>query len=372
MRIGIDAHAVGSGLGGNESYITGLLDALGRIESHHEFVAYFASEGAASSWRGRYDNIVVRQFRTHSRLARLLMELPARAARDRVDVLHVQAVAPPVGLVPIVATVHDICYEFFPEYFERSEALQLRAAIRMTAHRARRIITVSETTKRDIIDVYGIPPAKIDVAYNGVDHGRFRPSGDGSGVLVRYGIRSPYVLAVGNLQPRKNLGRLIDAFAMLRRSRPELPHRLVLVGKAAFRHSETHERVRERGLEDRVIFTGYVPNEDLPALYGNAAVFAYPSLYEGFGLPVAEAMACGAPVLTSDRASLPEVAGDGAVLVDPENTSSIQEGLLRILADPALAGTLAARSTQRAQTFTWESAARTTLACFETAVGEKR
>lgn len=370
MRIGLDAHAIGSRLGGNETYIAGLLDALGKTESPHEFVAYFASEESAESWRGRYGNVTVRVLGSSSPLPRLLVELPMRAVVDRLDLLHVQYVAPPVRSVPVVATIHDICYEFFPEFFSRSEVLQFRTAIRWTARHARRVITISENSKRDIVNTYGISPDGIDVSYLGVDLARFRPVPENTieSTLAGYGIRRPYTLAVGNLQPRKNLPRLIDAFVDLKRRRPSLPHGLVLVGKPAFRHSEVLGRVRQYGLEEQVIFTGYVPDEDLPVLYRGADVFAYPSLYEGFGLPVAEAMACGTPTLASDRSAMPEVVGDAAILVDPESTRSISDGLYRVLSDPRLAAKLSERGVCRTRNFTWDTTARVTLSAFEAAV----
>lgn len=374
MRIGIDAHAIGSRLGGNETYIAGLLFALGWAESPHEFVAYFTSEAAAEPWRGRYANIAVRVFKMPS-LPRLLAELPIRAAADRLDLLHVQYVAPPIRSVPAVAMIHDICYEFLPQFFSRPEVIQFRIAIRWTARHARRILTVSETSKQDIVNIYGVPSSRIDVTYNGVDLTRFQPDAEGSRVdatLARYGIKRPYILAVGNLQPRKNLVRLIDAFVDLKRQRPELPHSLVLVGKAAFQHSEVFNRAREHGLNDQIFFTGYVPSEDLPVLYQGAAVFAYPSFYEGFGLPVVEAMACGIPVLTSDRGSLPEVTGEAAILINPEDSRAITDGLIQALTDTDKSANLSSRGLQRARNFTWGNTARTTLAAFEAAIQKDR
>lgn len=370
MKIGIDAHAVGTGLGGNETYISRLLDALGQQESSHEFVAYFASEDAAKPWRGRYENVTVNVYKWSSRIPRLLLELPARAAADRLDLLHVQFVSPPVCPVPVVPLIADISYEYFPQFFDPLEVLQFKASIRWSARRARRILTVSESSKRDLVNTYGVPPDKIDVAHLGVDLQRFRPSTSSDKTKApssEYGIREPYLLAVGNLQPRKNLVRLIEAFLELKRERPELPHSLALVGKAAYRHDEIFRRIQDLGLGDQVVFTGYVPDEDLPALYRGAAAFAYPSLYEGFGLPVAEAMACGVPVLTSNLSSMPEVAGDAAVLVDPEDTRSIAAGLLRILTDPRLAAELSEKGFRRARGFTWERTARLALATFEAA-----
>lgn len=374
MRIGIDAHAVGSRLGGNETYIVGLLDALGQVESPHEFIGYFASDKAAKSWRKRYENLDIRVFKSKSSLPRLLAELPLRTAADRLDLLHVQYVAPPIRTVPVVATIHDICYEFSPQFFSRSESLQYRSSIRWTARHSRRVITISENSKRDLVNTYGLPPADVDVSYLGVDFSRYRPFAEDAvveGVLDKHGIRKPYVLAVGNLQPRKNLVRLIDAFVELKRGRRVLPHSLVVVGKAAYRHHDIFGRVREHGLDEQVVFTGYVPDDHLPVLYQGASVFAYPSLYEGFGLPVVEAMACGAPVLTSNSSAIPEVTGGAAMLVDPENTRSITEGLLRILTNPSLAASLAEQGVQRAQGFTWENTARATLAAFESAVSKE-
>jgi glycosyltransferase involved in cell wall biosynthesis len=371
VKIGIDAHAIGSRLGGNETYVAGLLRGIGDSNAPHDFVAYFASAESADQWRDRYANIATRVLRASSSAPRLLAELPLRAWRDRLDLLHVQAVAPPMRLTPIVATVHDISYEFHPEFFSPHEVQLFRRAIRHTARHARQVVTISQASRSDLLRYYRLAPARVHVVYCGVDLSRFRhdlAADDVAACLRRYGIAQPYVLAVGNLQPRKNLARLIDAFALLRRDEPRLPHTLVLTGKAAYQHAHIVQRIQAHGLSESVVMTGYVPDTDLPLLYRGAAIFAYPSIYEGFGLPVLEALACGTPVLTSDRAPFTEVTGDVAVLVRPEDTAAIATGLRRLIHDTALARTLAERGPQRAQAFTWEGAARQTVAVFERAV----
>jgi glycosyltransferase involved in cell wall biosynthesis len=371
MRIGIDAHAIGSRLGGNETYITGVLRGLAEIDASPQLVIYVANVTAAEAWQPRLPRAEFRVFRSHGSLPRLLAELPVRATRDRLDLLHVQYVAPPIRTTPVVVTVHDLSYELYPQFFSRAEALQLKAGVRLTTRFAREVVTISESSAGDLMTRYGLAAERVHVTPLAVDTCRFRPDIAPERVaeaVARYGLRQPYLLAVGNLQPRKNIGRLIDAFAQFVGQRPDVPHQLALVGKSAFRHADALKRVAAHGLDGRVVVTGYVPEDDLPLLYRGAAAFAYPSIFEGFGLPVLEAMATGTPVITSARAPLSELAGGDAVLVDPEDTESIAGGLRRVLEDAEFASQLAAAGPRRAASFSWSRTARETLAVYQRAL----
>jgi glycosyltransferase involved in cell wall biosynthesis len=295
--------------------------------------------------------------------------MPRAARQDRLDLLHVTYTLSPWLPCPAVVTVHDISYRTHPETFSLRDRLLLAAAVPRSMHRAARVITVSEAARRDIIRHYRLPAAKVVAIHNGVEE-TFRPVTDPAAlaaVRARYGLPERYILAVGNLQPRKNLRRLIEAFAVLRAARGD-DCRLVLVGQPFWRHEELGRVVAAHGLGEAVIATGYVPAGDLPAIYSAATLFAYPSLYEGFGLPPLEAMACGTPVVASDTSSLPEVVGDAGLLVDPLDTVALARVLASVLDDAALRERLRQAGFARAAGFTWREAARRTLRVYELAM----
>jgi glycosyltransferase involved in cell wall biosynthesis len=225
------------------------------------------------------------------------------------------------------------------------------------------VIAVSECTKRDAIRFYRIPEEKITVIYEGVNP-RFRPASPEAiaAVRARYGLPERFILYVGTIEPRKNLTTLLEAFHHLLAT---YDLRLVIVGKKGWLYERFFRRLRELGLENRVLFTGYVPDEDLPAIYSAADLFVFPSLYEGFGLPVLEAMACGTPVICSNTSSLPEVAGDAALLVDPTDARALTGAMEQVLTNERLWATLRAKGMERARGFTWEKAAYRTWEVYQ-------
>jgi glycosyltransferase involved in cell wall biosynthesis len=230
------------------------------------------------------------------------------------------------------------------------------------------VITVSRQSCQDLIKYLPVNPKKINVIpeaaslhFHPLNEAEYLPA------LERHGIRRPYILSVGSLEPRKNLLRLLEAYARLEGSRPSL---VIAGARNYWKSSPVVETVSRLGLEQHVRFTGYVEDADLPALYSAASLFVFPSLYEGFGLPVLEAMACGTPVVTSSVSSLPEVAGDAALLVDPRDVDAIASAMRRILDDSDLAADLRARGLARAAQFSWERTARETLAVYEKVLGK--
>lgn len=276
-------------------------------------------------------------------------------------VLFVPAHVIPLRHPPSVVTIHDLGYVHHPEAHPPQDRRMLDWTTRWSTRVARRVIAISDATRRDLIEWYRLPEDKIDVIPHGVDPRFFAvTSEDICRARQRLALPEHYVLAVGTIQPRKNLGRL--AIAMHELAAAGLPHRLVIAGKRGWLASQVQREISQSGMADRVIFLGYVPPEALPALYAGAGALAFPSLYEGFGLPILEAMAAGTPVVASDRSAIPEVAGDAALLMNPLAPESIAQGLIRVLTDPTLRATLIARGKERAAEFSWDRTATETLA----------
>jgi glycosyltransferase involved in cell wall biosynthesis len=366
MRIAIDAHMVGTRETGNETYVVNLSKALASVDTINQYRLYTHDPTSLPAELLRPSNFSALRVRPGLSAIRIPLSMPYLSWKDNHDLLHVNYIAPPVSPCPTVVTIHDISYEFFPEFFSARDRMLLSTLVPLSARRASRIIAASQSTKRDIVERYDVDPERISVTYYAADS-QFRPiSNRGAlrAVLDDYGISQGFILTVGNLQPRKNLLRLVEAFAELIQSRAIDPQ-LVIAGQAFWRGSEVSRRVEERHLHEHVVFTGYVPQEHLVSLYNAADLFVYPSLYEGFGLPLLEAMACGTPVITSNRSSLPEVVGEAALLVEPHRTEDLAQAILDVLSNDALQSELSAKGLERAGFFSWERTAKQTLAVYE-------
>jgi glycosyltransferase involved in cell wall biosynthesis len=371
LRIAIDAHSVGTGLAGNESYITNLIEALAEIDAVNHYTLYVTRREAVERFNNRWPHVSVRLTLPHTPLVRIPVTLSAELRRNPVDVLHVQYTAPPFTPCPVVATIHDLSFEHLPQTFKRRSRAQLRLTVRRTARAASQVIAPSEHTRRDITETYKIEPERIHVTpLAAASH--FAPVREDKElklVCARYKIEGDYILTVGSIQPRKNLTRLLSAYSALRRARPHanLP-KLAIVGKRAWLYGDTLRAIREHGLSDCVVLTGYVAESDLPALYSGALAFVYPSYFEGFGLPPLEAMQCGAAVLAGNRTSLPEVVGDAGLLVDPFDVRALMQAMASLIDDGELRARLRIKGLERAKLFDWRETARLTLKAYERAV----
>ena len=368
MRIAIDAHSVGAQLGGNESYALNLIEALAQIDSVNEYTLYVTTAAAHERFHQRWPNFRVHRTLPHTPLIRIPLTLSTELRKHPVDVLHVQFTAPPFCPCPVVVSIHDLSFEHLPQTFNRRSRTQLRLTVRHSARRATRILTLSEHTRRDVIDTYRIAADKV-TAIPLAAPSHFGPVADDKELQrVRhiYGIEGDYVLTVGSIQPRKNLVRLIKAYAALRgaHSSNKCP-KLVIVGKCAWLYDETLRALEETDVRDSVVLTGYVPESDLPALYSGALCFVYPSYFEGFGLPPLEAMKCGAPVIVGNATSLPEVVGDAALKVDPFDISAITAAMDQLINNSELRRELSVKGQARAKMFDWNDTARRTLAVYE-------
>jgi alpha-1,3-rhamnosyl/mannosyltransferase len=271
-----------------------------------------------------------------------------------------------------VVTIHDMTLSLMPRYHPLRKQLLIRPVVALTARRASRIITVSEHARRDIVRLLRVAPERVCVTSEAADP-IFRPvdAHEQARVRLAHGIRGPYLLFVGTIEPRKNLARLVAAWARLRAERA-IPHQLVLVGARGWYDQPIFEQVARCGFADQVIFTGYVPRADLPGLYSGADAFVLPSLAEGFGLPLIEALACGTPALISATPALLEVADGAALSVDPLRIGAIAVGLERIVSDPQLRGYLHEQGLRRAAEFSWQRTANLTLGVYQEALNATR
>lgn len=371
MHIAIDAHSVGAELGGNETYATNLIEALAQIDQNNLYTLYVTKKAAIDRFSNRWPNFTVKQTLPHTPLVRIPVTLTRELRRHPVDVLHVQYTAPPFSPCPVVTTIHDLSFEHLPETFNRRSWIQLRLTVRRTARRSAHIITLSEYSRQDISKTYGIAPKRITVTPGAAAPQFARVTNEAELKTARqnYGIERDYILSLCSIQPRKNLVRLIEAYSHLRQHHPgpEFPQ-LVLAGKKGWLESEVFQVAQRSPSAKDIVFTGYVADADLPALYSGALCFVYPSYFEGFGLPVVEAMQCGAPVIVGNRTSLPEVVNGAGVLVDPFDHKNIADAIAHLLSDASAREELRNRGLARAAAFDWLKTAKLTLQVYEHAL----
>jgi glycosyltransferase involved in cell wall biosynthesis len=368
LRIGIDVHSIGSQKGGNETYYRELLRELQHVPCEHHFFLYHSYPQIAELFQSgpRFSFCPLRPARS---LFRIPLTLPRYARRDQLDIFHAQFIVPPFLKCRTVTTVPDIAFEHFPEMFPAPQRLALKLLVRESVKRADHVITVSHYSKNDIAQTYGVSPDKITVTYEGAGD-EFRPMDrkQAQEILARkYAIEGQFILYLGRLQARKNLRRLVEAYAMVRKA--GFPHKLVLAGKPDSLFQAVLERIRELKLQNDVILPGYVESKDSPAFYNAAEVFVFPSFFEGFGLPVVEAMACGTPVITSRGSSLEEIAAGSALIIDPLDELSIANALQQVLQDPELRLRLSRAGLVRSLDFSFKNAAQQTVKVYEQVAG---
>lgn len=372
MKIGIEATSAASAHKTGVGYYTyNLLHALVRMpRDERQYTLYLRRPWPAADVQDLFDSVAPKVLRFPLLWAQI--RLPFELWHAPQDVYFFPAPVLPLLYQPAnsVVTVHDVAFLFFPKGFSPLLRLWLNLATRLGVARAKKIIAVSEATRQDLIAHYKVPPEKIVVVHHGVhEHFRlFQPSEQSTLDAIRrkYHLQQPYLLCIGTLQRRKNIPRLLQAFYLLK-EKYHLPQQLVLIGQRApdLPEQEIFAMIRRLALEQHVVWTGYVAHEDLPALLNGADLFVLPSLYEGFGMPLLEAMACGVPVACSNVSSFPEVVGDAGLLFDPYNIDSITTTIYRGLTDEDCRISLIARGIQRAAQFSWETTARKTLAVLE-------
>ncbi len=375
MRITIDYTPALRQTAGIGRYTRGLVAALAEIDRHNNYSLFCAGEAPdRKTWP---ENFTVRVSNVPARWLtagwhRLRLPLPVERLAGDCDIFH----SPDFSLPPLrsargVVTVHDLSFLRLPEHADPGLRDYLEKSVPQAVARARRVLADSENTKRDLIELLGVAEGKISVVPAGVET-RFRPVRDTvklAEVRARYDLPDWFILSVGTLEPRKNLARLIAAYGQMRRQ-TGLPHALVLAGKPGWLYQGMYDQVAREGLSQHIHFPGFIADDDLPALYTLADLVAFPSLYEGFGLPPLEAMACGTPVVSSNNSSLPEAVGSAALLVDATDVDGLADAMARVLGNASLRVRLADLGRAQAARFTWDAAAHKLLKAYQLAASQ--
>jgi glycosyltransferase involved in cell wall biosynthesis len=365
MKVGIDLTIANVNQAGTGIYAGNLVSALNRLDDGNIYHTFALNQhhdiGRPKTMRSRLETL-------YRDIVWMHAQLPWQARQAKIDVLHTPAnVMPYYTDRPTTLTILDTTVFRMPESFRRWQRTYYRLFVPISAKRASTILTISEQSKRDIVAQFSVPSDKVRVTYLAASE-RFglvskREIAD---IKEKYNLGS-FILTTGTLEPRKNIARLVQAFERMRSAYSCLE--LIHVGPKGWLYDSILAEVRRLGIEGSVRFLGRVPLEDLARLYNAADAFVYPSLYEGFGLPPLEAMACGCPVITSNVSALPEVVGDAAILVDPYDLEQIAEALRQILDQPELARSMRDRGIRRAAQFSWERCARETAAAYQVARG---
>jgi glycosyltransferase involved in cell wall biosynthesis len=377
MRIGIDYTAAVRQGGGIGRYTRNLIRALAELDLESEYTLFVAGGRAKADELGsspgnfRVRSVPLSDRWLHILWQRLRLPVPIQVVTGPLDLFHSpDFVLPPLRRVPAILTVHDLSFLRVPQFFVPGFRQYLEGAVSRAVRRARHILADSESTRRDLMELMAVEPERVTVLYPGVE-ARFQPVQDAealSQVRARYDLPERFVLSVGTLQPRKNFAGLVEAFGCLLAAKKDVPGmkdlQLVVVGGRGWMFEDVVSQVQRLGLAERVHFPGFVDDEDLPALYNLAAAFAFPSWYEGFGLPVLEAMACGVPVIAANNSSLPEVVGEAGLLIDASDTEALAAGLMRLLTDEDLRAKLVPAGRQQASPFNWGRAAQQLLAVY--------
>ncbi len=369
MRIGIDVDILGLSniYTGIPNYMRYLIDGLAKLElsSHKVFLLSRQPIFADDSLPGHFSQAVVRWpfKRGWNSFA-----LPWMVKRLSLNVMHLPAFSTPYfAPCPLVVTIHDLAYLMYPECCQRETVQYLSRKVPHALRKASAVITPTATVKKEIVVHYGFPQEKIFPVWHGVSP-RFKilPQETVAKVKSELSLPEPFILFVGTVEPRKNLGRLIEAYG--KAVAHGLKHFLVIAGTRGWLCEEIYQLPHKLGIEKRVLFLGYVLDELLPALYNAADIFIYPSLYEGFGLPVLEAMACGKPVIASKISSLSEVVGEAGMLVEPLDTDAIASAMLFLAENPEAKRSIAQKGLERVKEFSWEKTARETVRVYEEAL----
>lgn len=374
MRIGFDLTAALTQGGGIGRYTRELVRAVVDANSAHQFRFFSAKppaqlpvpDAVPTGPHAHYRPAPLSERWLYRIWYRLRLPLPVQAFTGGIDLFHSpDFVLPPVwGRTPTLVTVHDLSFVHYPHTFPERLVAYLNQVVPWSVQRATHVLADSVATQQDLVTLWQVPPEKVSVLYCGVD-ARFRPAtaAEKTAVRARYGLgERPYLLSVGTVQPRKNYDLLLQAFAQIS---PHIPHNFYIVGGKGWLYDDLLASVDRLGLTDRVQFLGFIDDQDLPALYGAASLFLFASLYEGFGIPLLEAMACGAPVISSNASSLPEVTGEAAVLLPPRDPDAWAAGIRALLNDPTALAERRQAGLQQAQTFTWSQAAQQLMALYD-------
>jgi glycosyltransferase involved in cell wall biosynthesis len=368
MGTGIFVACVGRQHAGPEIYERNLVSSIAAIDRENEYEIFCLGQRAVDQFQIQQDNFRFHAVAPSNRWFGIPFGVPASLIRHSIKLYHATFVPPPISPAEYIFTQHDISPYVKPEFYPGVLGLRLRWLIRVALEKARFIICISQHAKDSTAEMFGIPEERMSVVHHGVDP-RFRPLDRNEArkhVKLEYGVEGPFVLYVGKLESRKNIVRLIEAFGEFAKANGD-DWTLVLAGRRFWGTDGIDTAVARHKLKDKVIEIGYIDHDNLPSLYSAAEIFVFPTLWEGFGLPLLEAMACGAPTVASRVSCFPEIAGDGAVLIDPYRVDEIAGAMLELANDSEAREALSQRAVARASNFTWEATARKTIAVYKDA-----
>jgi glycosyltransferase involved in cell wall biosynthesis len=374
MKIGIDGSPILKEKTGVGNYVYNLIKWLGNIDSVNEYSIFLNSFKGSFNANIKYQNFKIKRFRIPGKILMLswgyLKFPPIDLLTGKFDIFHsTNFIIPPKKEGKIIITIHDLYFMKYPENTELFGGRYFKRFLPSNINKVDKIIAVSRSTKRDIINILGVNEDKIEVIYEGVDN-IFKPINDRVKVLKikdRYSLPDKFILFVGSIEPRKNILSLIKSFSLIR---SKIEHKLVVVGSKGWGYKNIFDAIDSLNLRKSVMFTGYVPEYDLPYIYNASDLFVFPSFYEGFGLPVLEAMACGIPVIASNRSSIPEIIGDSGIVIDPDNIHELKDAMLNLLNNDELKKRLIDKGIKRASMFSWEKTAYNTLDLYKSVINE--
>jgi glycosyltransferase involved in cell wall biosynthesis len=375
VKIGYNAQIISRSGAGIVNFARNVIQHLVQVQSDHEFFIY-GNPAFLSHLESHHAHIVPTNPFVDNSSKRIIWEqcvLPFKISRNNLDLMLYPDHTAPIfkKSCPVVITLHDIAFISFPDTFTSATRLYKEYAVKQSVKRASRIIAVSEFTKLEVMKFLDVPESKLTVIYRGIDE-RFQENSNEvqlSSIRTKYDLQNKFILFVGTLEPRKNIQKLIQGYAGLLKQK-KIPHDLIIVGGQGWLFKDIYGMIEKLGVQNSVKLLGYVADTDLPLLYNLADVFVYPSLYEGFGLPPLEAMACGCPVVTSNRSSLPEIVGDAAMLVDPYDSDAIANGIFQVIDNKDYRQLLRKQGLQRASQFTWKRTVAEILKIFDAITNE--
>lgn len=366
-RVGIDMHVVDGIYQGSRSHVLEIFSRIVSICPEIQFFLFLEKTEVLKTWSSAFSlpNVKLVKMPHSNPLKRLSYVLPSMQRKYKLDLLHTQYISPFPSYCKTIITLHDVLFESHPEYFSKLFTLRSKILMRLSAGRSAHVFTVSEYSKKEIIDRYGVTQENISVILNGVDQSKFYAGDDARDPVISRGlIPREYILTVGRLEPRKNHELLIRAYAKLNTKQP-----LVLVGQKHFGYQHIDKLIEELGLRKRVLIFEDINDDELPSFYRHANAFVYPTWAEGFGMPIIEAMASGIPVIASNTTSIPEVVGDAGILIDPANLDELVNAMDSILMNREYANQLAKRGLEKYSVYDWNYSASVVRCVYQKILG---
>ena len=364
MDIAVEARYLVGNRTGVGRYLLNLLRFLPELSEEHE---YFLYSNRFTEKPIEHDKINYVELEGHRLLWKHIL-LPIEQVKRKFDLVFIPSYSAPLfSFGKTVVTIHDLIATRHPEWTTKNQSFRFATVVKYAARKANYIIAVSEASRKDILELTGVAQDKVVVVYSGVDeHFQKLPSEHLIDFTKKYNLQQPFILYVGSIHPRRNIQKLIEAFVHLKKEK-QIKHKLILIGLVLQQASQLTKWINDSNIAEDILSVGFVSDEDLVKFYNMADLFIYPSLYEGFGFPVLEAMACGTPVITSNVSSLPEVAGNAAILIDPLNVMEMADSIYRLISNSALRQEFVERGFERCKQFSWRQAAEETLNLFEKA-----